>query len=59
MTKRSSHRHAQEAVRKASAQERRREQLERKAAKRERHKAAPWRTKLGVSIAAKMDGSTA
>jgi hypothetical protein len=44
-----------ELVRKASAEARRLERLERKAAKRARHKEAPWRARLGMAVEACAD----
>jgi hypothetical protein len=48
-----------ELARKASAEERRKERLARKAEKRARHKAAPTRAQLDIAAEARVDGAAA
>jgi hypothetical protein len=46
-----------ELARKASADAKRQERLARKAAKRARRLAAPWRARLGMAAEARVDGA--
>jgi hypothetical protein len=57
MTKRSAHLHDRELVRKSRAEVRRQKRLARKAEKRARHKAAPWRATLDMAAEARVDGA--